>query len=174
MSKFEKEVEMKFKIDKDFVSKLKNIKLESYEEVDEYFFTKDNVDSDIYLRFRKKKGKIFLGLKIITLGGEKSKDVYEADEIETELTQEQYENIKKIFNLFFPINMQVRKIRSKGKFNECEICIDKVDDLGDFLEIEGPRDKILEICKNFNIDLDKRDRERGYVKMTLKKMGFIW
>lgn len=173
MSEFEREVEIKFKIDKDILSKLKNIKLEMYEEVDEYFFTKDNVDGDVYLRFRKKKGKIFLGSKVIVLGGENTKDVYEADEIETEITSEQYENIKKIFNVFFPINIQIRKIRSKGKFNECEICLDKVDDLGDFLEIEGPKDKILEICKNLNINMENRDKERGYAKMTLKKMGLI-
>ena len=164
---------MKFKIDKDISSKLKNIKLEPHEEIDEYFFTKDNVDGDIYLRFSKKKGKVFLCLKIITLGGEKSKDVYEADEIETELTQEQYEDIKKIFNVFFPINVEIKKIRSMGKLNECELFYDKVDGLGDFLEIEGSRDNILELCKNFNIDLNTRDKERGYVKMTLKKMGLI-
>lgn len=164
---------MKFRIDKDILPKLKDIKLESYEEVDEYFFTKDNVDGDIYLRFRKKKGKIFLGLKMITLGGEKSKDVYEADEIETELTQEQYESIKGIFNVFFPINIQVNKMRSKGKFNECEICLDNVDGLGEFIEIEGPKNKIFEVCKQFNLTLDKRDNERGYAKMTLKKMGLI-
>jgi predicted adenylyl cyclase CyaB len=173
VSEFKREVEIKFKIDKDILSKLKNIKLEMYEEVDEYFFTKDNVDGDVYLRFRKKKGKIFLGSKVIVLGGENTKDVYEADEIETEITSEQYENIKKIFNVFFPINIQIRKIRSKGKFNECEICLDKVDDLGDFLEIEGPKDKILEICKNLNINMENRDKERGYAKMTLKKMGLI-
>jgi len=164
---------MKFKVDKDILSKLKDIKLEPYEEVDEYFFTKDNVDGDVYLRFRKKKGKIFLGLKIITLGGEKSKDAYEADEIETELTQEQYSNIKSIFNVFFPINIKVNKIRSKGNFNDCEICLDKVDGLGEFIEVEGPKNRIFEVCKEFNLTLDKRDNEKGYAKMTLKKMGLI-
>ena len=114
-----------------------------------------------------------MGLKMITLGGEKSKDVYEADEIETELTQEQYESIKGIFNVFFPINIQVNKMRSKGKFNECEICLDNVDGLGEFIEIEGPKNKIFEVCKQFNLTLDKRDNERGYAKMTLKKMGLI-
>jgi adenylate cyclase class 2 len=173
VSEFEKEVEMKFKADKDILSKLKDVKLESYEEVDEYFFTKDNVDGDVFLRFRKKKGKILLGLKIITLGGEKSKDVYEADEIETELTQEQYSNIKSIFNVFFPISIQVSKMRSKGKFNGCEICLDKVDGLGEFIEVEGSKDKIFEVCKEFNLTLDKRDNERGYAKMVLKKMGLV-
>ena len=50
----------------------------------------------------------------------------------------------------------------------------KLKGLGDFLEIEGPKEKILEICKKFNIDMEKqRDREEGYVMMTAKKMGLI-
>jgi adenylate cyclase class IV len=171
---FEKEIEIKFKIDDSIASKLKTLKLEPYEEVDEYFFTKENVGKNLFLRFRKKKRRIFLELKIIVIGGKDIKDVYEADEIETEITSKQYENIKKMFNVIFPISMQVKKIRSKGKLNECEICHDKVESLGDFLEIEGPREKILEICRNFNIDIEKnKDREEGYAKMTLKKMGLI-
>jgi adenylate cyclase class IV len=171
---FEKEIEIKFKIDDNIVSKLKTLKLDTYEEIDEYFFTKENVGKNIFLRFRKKKGKIFLELKVITLGGEKTKDVYEADEIETEITKKQYENIKKIFNLIFPIKMQVRKIRNKGELNDCEIYYDKVDGLGDYLEIEGPKNNIMEICKKFNIDIEKnRDKEEGYARMTLKKMGLI-
>jgi len=170
---FEKEIEIKFKIDDNIVSKLKTLKLKPYEEIDEYFFTKDNVGKNIFLRFRKKKGKIFLELKVITLGG-KEVGIYEADEIETEITKEQYKNIKKIFNVIFPIKIQVRKIRSKGKLNDCELCYDKVDELGDYLEIEGPKNNIVEICNKFGIDVEKlKDREEGYAKMTLKKLGFI-
>lgn len=173
MIDFEKEIEIKFKIDENIASKLENIKLESYEEIDEYSTTKEMVDKHIFLRFRKKNGKMFLEMKIITLGG-KDVGIYEANETETELTEEQYESIKKIFNAIFPINIQIKKIRSKGKFNGCEICHDKVGGLGDFLEIEGPRKKILEVCKEFNIDIEKqKDREEGYVIMTLKKMGLI-
>lgn len=171
---FEKEIEIKFKIDDNIVSKLKTLKLEPYEEIDEYFFTKENVGKNIFLRFRKKKGKIFLELKVITLGGKEAKDVYEADEIETEMTKKQYENIKKIFNVIFPIKIQVRKIRSKGELNDCELYYDKVDGLGDYLEVEGPKNNIMEICKKFNIDIEKnKDKEEGYAKMTLKKMGLI-
>jgi len=171
---FEKEIEIKFKIDDNIASKLKTLKLEPYEEIDEYFFTKENVGKNIFLRFRKKKGKIFLELKVITLGEKESKDVYEADEIETEITKEQYENIKKMFNVIFPVKIQVRKIRSKGELNDCELYYDKVDGLGDYLEIEGPKNNIMEICKKFNIDIEKnRDKEEGYAKMTLKRMGLI-
>lgn len=169
-----KEVEIKFKIDDNIVSRLKSLKLEPHEEIDEYFFTRDNVGKNIFLRFRKKKGKVFLELKVITLGGEEAKDVYKADEIEKEIDQDQYEKIKQMFKVVFPITIQVRKIRSRGNLNDCEIFYDKVDELGDYLEIEGPKNKILEICKDFDIDIEKsKDRERGYAIMMLRKKGFI-
>ena len=174
VNKFEKEIEIKFKIDENIVSRLKNLKLEYYEELDEYFFaSKEIIGKRIFLRLRTKKGKIFLNLKVITKGG-KDADIYEADEIETEITKEQYEKIKEIFNTVFPIRMQVKKKRSVGMLNGCKLFYDKVDNLGDFLEIEGSREKMFEICKSFNIDIEKqRDREEGYAIMTLKKMGLI-
>jgi adenylate cyclase class IV len=174
VNNFEKEIEIKFKIDEKIVSRLKNLKLESYEEIDEYFFaSKEIIDKRIFLRLRTKKGKIFLNLKVITKGG-KVVDIYEADEIETEISKKQYEKIKEIFNIVFPIHMQVKKKRSVGMLNDCELFYDKVDNLGDFLEIEGPREKIFEICESFNIDIEKqKDREEGYAIMTLKKMGLI-
>ncbi len=170
---FEKEVEMKFEADENTISKLKNIKLEPYEEVDEYFFTQQTLDDDIYLRFRRKKGKIFLNLKNITLGG-KDVEHYEADELAMELTQEQYENLKKIFNIIFPIKILLRKIRSKGFLNDCELCLDNVDELGQFLEIEGPKEKMLEVCKQLNLDMNKNvSKQEGYVKMTMRKRGLL-
>lgn len=172
MSEFEREIEIKFKIDDDIASKLKSLKLKPYKEIDEYFFTNDNVDSNVFLRFRKKQEKIFLNLKLIVVGG-KEGNIYEADEIETEITKGQYENIKRIFNIIFPIKMQIEKTRSISKINKCTLFYDKVKGLGDFLEIEGPKDEIKGICKKLNLTKDKRDKERGYAKMTLKKMGFI-
>lgn len=174
MINFNREVEIKFKIDENIASKLKGIKLESYEEVDEYFFaSKENIDKKIFLRLRNKKGKVFLNLKVITKGG-KTVGIYEADETETEITKEQYVKIKEIFNIALPIRMQVKKKRSVGMLNGCELFYDRVDNLGDFLEIEGPREKIVEICKDFNIDIEKqKDMEEGYAIMTLKKMGLV-
>jgi adenylate cyclase class IV len=171
---FEKEIEIKFKIDDNIASKLKNLKFETYEELDEYFFaSKENIEKRIFLRLRSKKEKIFLNLKVITKGG-KAAEIYEADEVDTEITKEQYEKIKEIFSIAFPIHIQVKKKRSVGILNSCELFYDKVDNLGDFLEIEGSREKIIEICKSFNIDMEnQKDREEGYAIMTLKKMGLI-
>ena len=167
-----KEIETKVRVDEKLASKLKNMKLIPYEEIDEYFFTKENLKGDIYLRFRRKKGKIFLNLKNVVSGSE-IVDIYESEEIATELTEEQYEKMKKIFELIFPIRVQVRKIRKKGNHKNCEICHDIVDDLGEFFEIEGTRESIKKVCEELEIDNNLRDKERGYAKMTLKKKGFI-
>lgn len=172
VNEFNKEIEIKFKVDENILNKLKNIELSSYEEIDEYFFTENMLKEDSYLRFRKKKGKIILTLKKITLRGKDTKDCYEADEIDIELTEEQYQKMKNIFNAIFPIKWSVNKIRSKGFFNDCEICHDEVKGLGNFLEIEGSREKILEICKMFNIDMNKKE-DWGYVKMGMKKAGLM-
>jgi predicted adenylyl cyclase CyaB len=172
VSKFKKEIETKFRVDEKLASKLKNLKLVPHEEIDEYFFTKDNVNGDVYLRFRKKKGKILLNSKNVTTGG-KVVDIYESEEIAAELTEEQYEKMKKMFELVFPIIIQVRKIRKKGNLMGCEICHDIVDGLGEFFEIEGTREDIMKVCQELEIDSGLRDMERGYAKMTLKRMGFI-
>jgi adenylate cyclase class IV len=170
--KFEKEIETKFRVNEKLSSKLKNLDLIPYEEIDEYFFTKENVNGDIYLRFRKKKGKILLNLKNVIVGGT-DVDTYESEEVVIELTEEQYRKLKRIFELVFPIKLQIRKIRKKGNYKQCEIFHDVVDGLGEFFEIEGSKENIKEVCEELKIDDSLRDREKGYVKMTLKKMGLI-
>ena len=92
----EKETEIKFKIDENTLNKLKNLKLTSYEEIDEYFTTKEMLKNDIFLRLRSKHEKIFLQMKNVTKGGEEV-DCYEADEIHMELTQEQYQHRHKLY-----------------------------------------------------------------------------
>lgn len=173
MSEFERETEIKFVVDKDILNKISSIKLTPYEEIDEYFTTKEMLNNFTFLRLRKKHGKIVLQFKDILTGAGQSKDCYEADELHLELDEGQYDKIKKMLSSTFPHNFTVKKIRSKGHLNDCEICLDDVQDLGLFLEIEGPREKILEICKELNLDLEKRDRGRGYAIMIAKKVGLL-
>ena len=65
VNKFNKEIEMKLKIDENIISKLKSLELEPYEEIDEYSTTKEMLDRHVFLRIRKKKGKIFFLLNTI-------------------------------------------------------------------------------------------------------------
>ncbi len=162
----EKETEIKFRVDESFSDKLKNIKMTSFHEQDEYFTTKEMLDNSTFLRLRKKQGKIFLILKDIT----KSGDIYEADEIKMELKQEQYEKMKAIFEAVFPHSFIVSKTRSVGSLNSCEICLDNVDGLGNFLEIEGAKESILQICKQLGLDVKNSEKERGYAHMMAKKI----
>jgi predicted adenylyl cyclase CyaB len=173
MSSERKEVEIKFRLDDALLSNVEKLVSEPYEELDEYFFSsKEAIDESIFLRFRSKKGKIFLELKAVTLGGEDTQNVYESDETEVEVSADQYSMMKRMFKVAFPISMEVRKNRGKGVFNDCELCLDSVDGLGDFLEIEGPKEKIMEACEMLGIDIDRqRDKERGYAVMMLRKLG---
>lgn len=163
----EKETEIKFRVDENILNNLKNVKLNSYQETDEYFTTKEMLENSTFLRFRKKQGKIFLILKDIRKSGE----IYEADEIKLDITEEQYDKLKNIFNAVFPFSFTVSKTRAVGFLNECKICLDEVDELGNFLEIEGPKENILRLCKQFNLDLKNADKERGYAHMMAKKMN---
>jgi len=167
VNKFKKEIEIKFRVNENILSNLKNIKLNSYQEIDEYFTTKEMLNNDVFLRFRKKNGKIFLISKNITL----SEEIYEADEINLELTEEQYNKLKNIFKIVFPFNFTVNKIRSKGLLNKCEICFDKVDGLGYFLEIEGSKENIMQICKQLDLDIKNSDKEKGYAHMMARKLN---
>ena len=173
VSKFKRETEIKFVVNKDILNKISSIKLIPYEEVDEYFTTKGMLDSFTFLRLRKKHGKTVLQLKDVLTGAGQSKDCYEADELHLELNEEQYEKIKKMLSMTFPHNFVVKKTRSKGHLNDCEICLDDVQDLGLFLEIEGPREKILEVCKELRLDLEKKDFGKGYAIMMAKKVGLL-
>ncbi len=172
MSKFNREIESKFRVDEKLSSKLKNLNLVPHEEIDEYYFTKENVDGNIFLRFRKKKGKTLLNLKRVVVGGA-DVEAYESEEFALELSKEQYEKMKEIFELVFPIKLQIRKIRKTGKYKECIVFHDTVDGLGEFFEIEGSRENIKKLCEELGIDSSLRDRKRGYVKMTLRKKGLI-
>lgn len=168
----EREVEIKFKID-NLPEKLKEVEFKTHDEEDEYFYSQYMVDNHMYLRFRNKNGKVILNLKNIVVHDEQTKNCYEADEETIELTEEQLEKMRTIFNVVFPIKMKVKKIRSIGKFNDCLIFHDNVEGLGQFIEIEGSREKILETCKLLDLNTEDRDKEKGYARMVLKKMGVI-
>ena len=166
----EKEIEIKFKADDAVLTSLKGIEMKSYEEEDEYFTTKEMLENSTFLRFRKKHGKTILIMKDITNA---KKEIYEADEIQIELNDENYRKLREIFSRLLPFSFIVRKIRSKGFMNGCELCLDKVDGLGDFLEIEGKKENIEQVCKKLKLDLKNTDKERGYAHMMVKKLKMV-
>lgn len=82
-----------------------------------------------FLRIRIQEHK-----KIFTLKKSRSDEL---DNIEHETEIENSEEMDAIIKLLgFTPSIRVTKLRQKGKLGECEICIDEVENLGSFIEIE--------------------------------------
>ncbi len=167
MPEFNKEIEIKLYLKK-FPEKLKNLDFDESSEVDEYFMNESIAEGGkLYLRIRTRGNKRVLELKEIIQHG----NPYKAEEILFQLAEENYEALKHILGKVLPIKTVIKKIRKKIKFNECEIAIDDVENLGKFMEIEGSEEKIKETCKILDIDMKDVETEGGYVQMMLKKLG---
>ncbi len=172
MGSFNKEVEMKFFLDK-FPEKLKDAPFNESEEVDEYFMNDEIAkEGRLYLRIRSRGIRKVLELKEIMKHGYDT-GVCNAEETVIEISNDDYEDIKKILQKVLPLKFTIKKIRKKMKFNECEICIDDVEQLGKFIEVEGTEEKILETCKILEIDMNSVDKSGGYAQMMLRKIGAI-
>lgn len=168
-----KEIEVKAKL-KDIDSVIKKIKSLGCELSDpitqkDIIYLKNGVDfpsfgmGDIVLRLRNNNEKIIFTFK---------------KQLETELSSIEHEvevsNLKEadeiIKQLGFYEIIRVNKVRREAKYNDMTICIDEVEELGYFIEVEkltenGETFKIQEELMKFLIELgvNKKDRvERGY------------
>jgi adenylate cyclase, class 2 len=108
-----------------------------------------NFDSDFtafmpgtnLLRIRETNSKIIFTLK--------QPQSNELDCIEKEIEVSDKEQLKDILELMgFHEAIQVHKIRTKTKFNELEICLDEVKELGTFVEVEKITDGDGETVQN--------------------------
>lgn len=131
------ELEMKFKIDKDYVPILEQ---QGYEkgnkkhQIDIYFLNGELVDGKkTWLRLREDKLKGTFSCDLHRLNSE-----FSTEETEVPLaTLEEMNNMKKIFRtLGHSIQCVVNKERQIYKKGEIEICLDRVEGLGTFLEVE--------------------------------------
>lgn len=90
--------------------------------------------------------------------------------------------LKKIFELLdFKEIVRVCKVRNSWIYDDVEICIDEVENLGTFIELEilhkveeeqisFIQEKFCKILKSIAAEVGKRDR-RGYPYMILKKIN---
>lgn len=123
-----------------------------------------------FLRIRESNGKYLLTLKS---NGENSLSKIEHETLVS--SKEETENILKLIGMV-PI-VTVNKIRSISHYNQFEICIDGVEDLGDFIEVEsvtdeGDAEKIQNKMFSFleSLGIKKEDRVfEGYDILILKK-----
>lgn len=121
-------------------------------------------EGDVILRIRKQDHNTEFNLK-----QQKSSEMDNL-EYETEISNlEAMDNILKALG-WFP-EVEVKKVRRKGKLGEYEICLDRVEELGDFIELEKftddnadpdeVREELFKVLEKFG--LSREDEEvRGY------------
>ncbi len=87
-----------------------------------------------------KEGHVIIRIRRTDTGAEfnlKQQRSSESDNLEYETKVEDPEALHNILvTLGYTPEIQVKKIRRKGKIGEYEICLDQVEELGDFMEIE--------------------------------------
>jgi len=184
------EIEIKVQVEEEtfekFISYLaKNARFEkeSYQ-TDEYFtpIHRDFLSPDYpfeWLSIRERNQKIILNYKHWYPENEEKST--HCDEYEVELSN--YENMSKIFQSL-NIKSLVKVIKERKVYNynnEFEVALDKVDELGYFVEIEVKKGfesieiankKLLEFAKQMGVDTSNRNY-RGYPFLLLEKRGLL-
>lgn len=162
-----REIELKFKVDNidDIISFLEKSNCEisdtecQYDTI--YVQNLDNVEStegSVWLRVRKTNDKIELNYK------KQSAKKMESEEIEFEVNS--YEKANAFLKaLGFKEWVQVNKKRRYSKYQDYNICIDEVERLGTFVEIEllvneqndiNYEEQLLNVAKEIGINTDNR------------------
>jgi len=160
-----REIELKFKVDdmNDLLAKLRDMDCEVSEILsqNDTIYVSDlnhveSVEGSIWLRVRKENEKVELNLK------KQSARIQESKEIEFEVSS--YEKANQLLEtLGYQKWVVVNKKRRYSKYLNYNLCIDEVERLGSFLEIEllvDEEDKkdyisdLLEIAKTFELTED--------------------
>jgi adenylate cyclase class 2 len=81
-----------------------------------------------------------------------------------------YEAAKHILELLgFRVHETYSKLREEYRLDGCAVCLDHIPECGWFLEIEGPKSKIVDIARR--LKLRASDRERlSYRKLIRKQV----
>lgn len=130
---------------------------------------------------KSKKGKLVLrlrqsnGINILTL---KKQLNNELDNIEKEVRIDDWLQAKEIIEMLgFEEVVRLTKTREEGKFNNLTICLDKVDGLGCFVEVEkmvesgngeNIQKELFDFLKSLGVKEEDRVRE-GYDSLVYKK-----
>lgn len=163
-----REIELKFKVDDldSFIEKLEKLGCSLsdvvYQNDTIYVENLDNIESvegSIWLRVRKLNDKIEMNLK------KQAVKKSESQEIEFEVSD--YEKANNFLKtLGYKEWVRVNKKRRYSKYLNANICIDEVERLGNFVEIEyliaeedkkiNYEDELLQIATELGIDISKR------------------
>lgn len=162
-----REIELKFKVDNltEIINYLESVNCEIGKviEQNDSIFVKDLEDVEskegsTWLRIRKTDDTIELNYK------KQSAKKMESEEIEFEVSS--YENANKFLTaLGFQKWVEVKKKRRHTKYKNYNICIDQVERLGDFIELEilveeanniNYEEQLLNLAKELGIDIASR------------------
>lgn len=162
-----REIELKFKIDnlEKLVKELENkgcdisqLKVQCDTVYVNNINNTESVEGSVWLRVRKENDKIELNYK------KQSSKKMESEEIEFEVGSYELAN-RFLKALGYTPWVEVNKKRRYTKYNEFNICIDEVEKLGAFIEIEllvNEEDKkeyeeeLLNVARELGIDINKR------------------
>ncbi len=166
------EIEIKFKLKEGVKERVKQMAefVIKKEEIDIYFNSpiRDFKESDEALRVRKD----IEGVKITYKGPKIDKETKSREEISVKV--DNFENAIKILKkLGFKPVKEVRKIREIYRTDNAIICIDKVNGLGEYIEIEinhddiNLKEKLFEIAEELGYSRDESIRE-SYLELLMK------
>jgi len=171
------EIEAKIKVDSlaPYEALLKNLGAAGgspIREIDTYYAsrTHTSIGSDCALRLRKvlhPDGEKY----ILTYKGPRSSSLFKSrPEAQTELAD--YQAAQSILSaLGLTAQLTFEKMRSVWTLDKCEICLDDVPPLGQFVEIEGPDEAAINaILSKLHLD-GKYHISEGYSKMMAQLMN---
>jgi adenylate cyclase class 2 len=128
------------------------------------------IRGDCGLRLRKRitkgKGEQF----ILTFKGARQASAFKS-RLETETIVADYEAMRNILEqLGCREHLRVEKDRHRWQLDNCEICLDDVPPLGQFVEIEGPNEAaVAEVLQKLGLN-PKDHISEGYARMMARKL----
>jgi adenylate cyclase, class 2 len=148
------EIEAKLKVDShsEIESKLEEIGAIFLAEQlqTDYFFDDSNTTltkSDKCLRLRKEKVGDSESCFLTYKGSKEKSDIKKRQEIESEIN-DAGSFYKLLSALGYEQVLIVEKKRCLWQFGDCEVALDRLPELGDFVEIEGPDEKSIADVRN--------------------------
>lgn len=136
---------------------------------------REYLKSDFFLRIRTTAGKHVLSIKK-PLAGEHhlSKTEHQTEVIDRKET----ESLLEIMG-YYP-SLELRKTRTIGHYKDYEICLDEVENLGSFIEIEKISDQNPSLVRQelqtllFSLGISQEDEvDEGYDILMFKKLGRV-
>ena len=133
-------------------------------QTDTYFSSRKVMRKGTGMRIRKEKtseGEVTW----ITFKGPRQRGEFKS-RLEIELEVDNSEKAIALLNeLTLSPTLVIDKLRKIYEINQCQVCLDKVNRLGMFIEIEGPNDQVIEEVRQKIGLKDARHLNRGYAHM---------